>query len=112
MKIIPVKDRMHTPCMMCYIRGGGYDPEHESCQSCEHNVAIKILRAILRTDYQCRFCRNRNNLGGGYWGCKLPGREDGCCKEYYDFLLDWEEICKEYGFKQIDTNGLYEKETL
>lgn len=109
MKIIPIKDEMGFPCMMCYIRGGGYDPNHKGCQRCENNVLAQLLKSVLKTHHMCTFCRNRNNLGGGYWNCKITGKDDGCCK-LEDFHIDCEAVAKEYGFKQIDGNGLYEKE--
>lgn len=37
-----------SPCVQCYIRGGGYSPDN--CKSCEFNIAIALLRNVLEID--------------------------------------------------------------
>lgn len=91
---------MHSPCVQCYIHGHTYSPDDESCQGCEYNIAIQVLKVILKCDDGCSLCKNRNNLGGGYWDCKLTGTDNcDCCIEK-DFAIDWPKVLKEYDIKE------------
>lgn len=42
-------EHISSPCIMCYIHGGGgYDPD--GCKNCEFNTAICLLRNILEIE--------------------------------------------------------------
>lgn len=93
-------NNMHSPCMECYIHGGhSYSPDYVGCQRCEYNIAIQLLKVVLKFNDYCTLCKNRNNLGGGYWDCKITGRDDCDCNIEKDFAIDWHEAFREYGIK-------------
>ena len=94
-------DNMQSPCVQCYIRGAEYSPDDVDCQRCEYNIAIQILKTVLKVNDYCTLCKNRNNLGGGYWDCKI-GNDDCTCEVEEDFLIDWKAVCEDYG---IDVNN-------
>ena len=89
-------DDVHSPCGMCFLKGIFYDPNSIICQRCEYNIAIKLLKKVLKENDYCTLCKNRKRLGGGYWDCAITGDDDGCCKHEEDFTIDWEATCNEY----------------
>ena len=90
-------ENMHSPCSQCYNRGILYSYDNETCQRCEYNIAIYLLKRMLRIYDYCIFCKNKNHLGGGYWDCKINKNECGACDIENDFVINWEEVFKEYG---------------
>lgn len=90
-------ENIHSPCFQCYIRGILYYPDNETCQRCEYNISAYLLKRILKANDYCTFCKNINRLGGGYWECKIDGNDCEECNIDTDFVIDWEEVFKEYG---------------
>ena len=86
----------HSPCFNCYIRGCEYSPDDATCQGCEYNIAIQLLKVVLKFNDYCVLCKNRNRLGGGYWDCKVIGNDDRECNIETDFAIDWEAAFEEY----------------
>lgn len=83
-------DNMRSPCMECYIHGGrSYSPDDVGCQRCEYNIAIQLLKVVLKSNDYCTLCKNRDNLGGGYWDCNITK----------DFAIDWHEAFREYNIE-------------
>ena len=89
-------DNMTSPCVMCFQKGIVYDDKSEHCKKCEYNLTVQLLKKIIKSTDSCALCKNRENLGGGYWDCKLGGISNGCCDVNNDFVIDWEETLKEY----------------
>ena len=89
---------MHSPCLNCYIHGHLYSPESVTCQGCEYNIAVQLVKVLLKFNEGCSICKNSNNLGGGYWDCKIEGNDDCVCNVTKDFAIDWQAAFKEYGF--------------
>ena len=87
-------ENTHSPCSQCYINGKLYSPDNEFCQRCEYNIAIYLLKKMLRTYDYCTLCKNRIRLGGGCWDCKF--NKHGACNTDTDFVINWEEVFKEY----------------
>lgn len=85
---------MHSPCNMCFLKGMFYDLIR--CQSCEYNIAIKLLKKVLKENDYCTLCKNRRSLGGGYWDCEITGDDDRPCKPETDFVIDWEAVFDVY----------------
>ena len=95
-------DNMHSPCLMCFQRfNHSFDENSTLCQRCEYNVAIQLLKGILRSNNHCAICKSRVNLGGGYWECKKKLEEE--CSDK-DFEIDWKEAFKEYNI-EIETKS-------
>jgi len=79
---------------MCYQKFGySYDENQSVCQSCEYNIAMQLLKRILKCEDSCSLCSNRIPLGGGYWDCKND-KHDTCCAD--DYVIDWEATLKDY----------------
>lgn len=89
----------HSPCMQCFIRSILYDPDSEYCQSCEYNIAIKLLKRMLKEEYSCSICKNSKSLGGGYWDCTVAPDNDDYCKKGDNLVIDWKLACEEYGLE-------------
>ena len=106
MKLIRIDhEKGYNPCVTCYQRGGGYDPDSEHCQRCEFSIAVLLLKEVLiKSDCPCSLCVNSKSLGGGYWDCTI-GENNGC-RNYEEFTIDWKAVCKEYSLKEI-TPGVY-----
>lgn len=92
-------DDIHSPCRMCFLKGIFYDQNSIICQRCEYNIAIKLLKKVLKENDYCSLCKNRKRLGGGYWDCEITGDDDGICKQEEDFTIDWKVACKEYAIE-------------
>ena len=84
---------MHSPCQQCFSRGFSYSPESNFCKNCEYNIAIKLLKSVLRRHEYCKFCKNRVDITGEYCKCKL---NSDICNAENDFSIDWEYLIKEY----------------
>lgn len=80
---------------MCRVHDSEYS--EEDCSSCEYNVAIKTLKAII--DFKCACCAKGVYRGG--FGCANGDQ----CDNYKDFILDWDKVFKEYGINQENTNA-------
>lgn len=89
---------MHSPCQNCYIHGHSYSPENTTCQGCEYNIAVQLVKVLLKFNEGCTLCKNCNRLGGGYWDCKITGNDDCVCNVTKDYAIDWQAAFKEYGF--------------
>ena len=89
----------HSPCMMCFIRGVHYDPDSDHCQRCEYNIAIKLLKKMLRAEQFCSCCKNSKRLGGGYWECTVAPDDSTYCKQGENLIINWELACAEYGLE-------------
>ena len=85
---------IHSPCQNCHPHGHGYS--NIDCKSCEFNIAIQLLITVLKFYDGCKLCKNRDRLGGGYWNCEA--HEDCVCNFTKEYVIDWEETFKEYGF--------------
>ena len=88
-------DDIHSPCRICFLKGIIYDPESICCQHCEYNIAIKLLKNVLKVNDKCTLCKHRQNIDGKYWDCKTGG-VNGCCEQEEDFVIDWKAACDEY----------------
>lgn len=88
-----------SPCHQCYIHGTEYSPDDAGCQRCEYNIAVQILKVVLKFNDYCTLCKNRNNLGGGYWDCKITDNDDRICEVEKDFAIDWKAVCRDYGIE-------------
>ena len=93
-------ESMHSPCQQCYIHGHLYSPDDPSCRRCEYNIAVQLLKIVLKFNDYCTLCKNKNNLGGGYWDCKVTGNDDCMCNVEKDFSIDWQAVCDEYGIER------------
>lgn len=91
-------DKMHSPCAMCFGKGILYNPNSIHCQRCEYNIAISLLKRILKEELYCAACKDSKSLGGGYWECVVPD-DDNYCNNGENLIIDWEYACKEYGLK-------------
>lgn len=89
-------DDTHSPCGLCFLKGIFYDANSILCQRCEYNIAIKLLKRILKTNDSCTLCKNCKSLGGGYLECSNGYDDDGSCKKGENLVIDWELACKEY----------------
>lgn len=89
-------ENMHSPCERCYIRGHLYSNEDDICQRCEYNIAIYLLKHVLKSNDYCTLCKNRDRLDGGYFDCSLPNNNDYTCEVEKDFVIDWKAVFKEY----------------
>jgi hypothetical protein len=81
---------IYRPCQDCY---NGYKTD-DVCQRCEFNIAIQLLITVLKFYDGCKLCKNRD--GEGYWNCEA--HEDCVCNFTKEYVIDWEETFKEYGF--------------
>ena len=90
-------ENTHSPCSQCYINAKLYSPDDETCQRCEYNIAIYLLKIMLKTYDYCTLCKNRIRLGGGYLDCKINEKDCGVCDIESDFIIDWKEVFNEYG---------------
>lgn len=88
----------HSPCQNCYMHGHLYSPENTTCQGCEYNIAVQLVKILLKYNDGCLFCKNRNRYVGGYWDCKITGDDNCACSVTKDFAIEWEEAFREYGF--------------
>lgn len=86
----------HSPCFNCYTHGHEYSPDNSTCQGCEYNIAIQLLKAVLKSNNYCVLCKNRNIHGGGYFDCKVTGNDDCECNIENDFLINWKAAFEEY----------------
>lgn len=91
---------MHNPCQQCYIRGHLYSLEDDMCQCCEYNIAIKLLKRVLKEELYCSVCKNSKSLGGGYWDCTVSD-DDNFCKNGDNLNINWEIACEEYGIETV-----------
>lgn len=76
-------NKIHSPCMNCYVHGHSYCPEDEHCMHCEYAITVKILQSLLciLTGSNCTFCKRYTE------GCAAPIGE---CK----WVADWEKIIR------------------
>ena len=91
-------DDVHSPCRMCFLKGIFYDPNSICCQRCEYNIAIKLLKRMLKEELYCSVCKNSKSLGGGYWDCTVSD-DDDYCKNGDNLVINWELACEECGIE-------------
>lgn len=91
----------HSPCMMCYVKGILYDENSKHCQSCEYNIAVKLLKSILKEEMYCTLCKNSASLGGGYYTCAAGYDDKGTCRMGENYNIDWQKACEEYGIETV-----------
>ena len=94
-------NNMHNPCMLCSLRDIPFDPVSSPCLSCEYDIAIKVLKSMLKEELYCSVCKNSKSLGGGYYECSKGYDEDGFCKKGENLDIDWEIACGEYGIETV-----------
>lgn len=94
-------DDVHSPCGMCFLKGILYDSDSLRCQRCEYNIAIKLLKRVLKENDCCTLCKNCKRFGGGYYECGSGYDKDGSCKQGENLLIDWEAVCNEYGIEAV-----------
>lgn len=99
-----VLDNMHSPCEMCFQRGVSFSLDSACCQRCEYNIAIQLLKRVLKETLYCPVCKDSKSLGGGYWEC-VASDDDNYCKQGENLIIDWEIACKEYGLKYDKTEA-------
>ena len=92
-------DDIHSPCKMCFLKGIFYDPDSIYCQRCEYNIAIKLLKRVLKENDFCTICKNCERLGGGYYECGKGYDDDDSCKQGENLIIDWEIVCNEYNIE-------------
>ena len=92
-------ENIYSPCQRCMIHGY---PDDNVCQSCEYNIAIIILKEVLKQNDYCWLCKNVIHIKGGYVDCKL--NHDGC-KDCDSYAIDWNAIVKEYQLNQLIEKG-------
>lgn len=81
-------DDIHSPCRMCFLKGIFYDPNSICCQRCEYNIAIKLLKRVLKKNDHCTFC-NKHGI------CAVTDAENNC-KQGENLIINWEAVCNEY----------------
>lgn len=91
-------DNVHSPCEQCL--GSHYD---STCEKCEYNIAIVILKEVLKANDYCNLCGNVEHIKGGYTDCKL-GLE-GSYKDCDSYKIDWDVIVKDYRLNQLIEKG-------
>lgn len=96
-------EKMHSPCVMCFLKGVLYDPNSDHCQRCEYNIAIQLLKRMIKQELSCAACLDSTSLGGGYWECVAP-EDDNYCKNGEKLVIDWEMACNEYGLEYDKTS--------
>lgn len=84
-----------SPCVKCYFQGHNYSANDNSCQSCEYNIAIQLLKCVLSENDYCSLCKYVKPIGGGYVDCSLG--EDRCV-HHNAFEIDWNAAFKEYEY--------------
>lgn len=91
-------ENTHSPCEQCFIDGHRYFPEDDKCQRCEYNIAIMILKEVLKSNDYCNLCGNVEHIKGGYTDCKLGFDGYGVCNSY---KIDWNKIVDDYGLSEL-----------
>ena len=61
-------ENIHSPCEMCFLKGYSFSMENKKCQCCEYNIAIQMLRQILK------------------------GNEDYVGVIANDYIINWEKL--------------------
>ena len=89
----------HSPCLTCYSKGILYDENSEHCQSCEYNIAVQLLKRVLKENDYCDFCKSRASLGGGYYTCAAGYDDKGTCRLGENYNIDWQKVCEAYGIE-------------
>lgn len=87
---------IHSPCANCYTKCHSYSSDDPICQACEYNIAICLIKVMLRFNEGCPLCKNSIRLGGGYFDCKLTENGDCICDAMKDYVFDWQEVFKDY----------------
>ena len=86
-------ENIYSPCEQCLIHGYSYSPNNDRCQSCEYNIAIAILKEVLKSNDFCTLCKNVEHIKGGYTDCKFGLDGSRQCNSY---TIDWKAIIKDY----------------
>lgn len=94
---INLTDRF-SPCFMC---DDGYLPNNDNCQRCGYNIAVQVLKKVLRENDYCACCKNRIRLGGGYYDCKVLDKDNERCVPEDHFRIDYDAVCNDYKIETI-----------
>lgn len=89
---------IYSPCQQCAIRGHLYSPDDNCCQRCEYNIAIIILKEVLKANDYCNLCGNVEHVKGGYVDCKLGFKG---CRDCDSYKIDWKAIVKDYQLEEL-----------
>ena len=57
-------ENIHSPCEQCFIHAYSYSPDNDGCQRCEYNIAIAILKEVLKENDYCTLCKNVEHIKG------------------------------------------------
>ena len=95
-------ENIYSPCEQCFIHGYSYSPDNDGCQRCEYNIAIVILKEVLKENDYCTLCKNVEHIKGGYTDCKLELDGWRKCNSY---VIDWNAIIKEYQLENMIINS-------
>lgn len=86
-------ENTHSPCMNCSCHGHLYSPDDKSCQSCEYNISIQLLKEVLKQNDYCNLCKYVIRVKGGYTDYSIGCEGWRNCKNY---TIDWNAVVKEY----------------
>lgn len=86
-------ENIYNPCVRCYIRSNLFSLDNDICKMCEYNIFVELLKNILYCSDGCSLCKNREKLGGGYYGCKIERQE--ICKGR-DMIIDLKAAINDY----------------
>ena len=59
------------------------------CQGCEYNIAIVVLKEVLKQNDYCWLCKNVIHIKGG---CVDWKRDHDWCKACGSYTIDWNAI--------------------
>ena len=100
-------DDIHSPCALCFLKGIMYDTNSIRCQRCEYNIAIKLLKRVLKQHDHCNLCKNCRRLNdenceyNEVLECSEAVIDKNCCVHGENLLIDWEAVCTKYGIEYI-----------
>ena len=87
-----LKDKS-SPCVTCYMHSGFSFSEHNaSCQKCEYNIAIQLLKRVLKDNDYCQMCNHVEKDHGEFY-CKFDYDKKDCLD---NFSINWEKACWYY----------------
>ena len=92
-------NNMHSPCQLCMTHGHLYSVDSEICRRCEYNIAIAILKEVLKQNDYCILCKNVEYIKGGYTDCKLGF--EGYLRDCDSYTIDWDAIIKDYQLEEM-----------
>lgn len=96
----------YSPCFNCIVHGHLYSSDDSRCQNCEYNIAILILKEVLKQNDYCGLCRHVEHIKGGYTECTFGHNGWQECGE--DYGIDWNAIVEEYGINTEKVGDCYQ----